>query len=756
MQIFDNPEIQPPQYERGVGLGFFDGVHRGHLELVRTLVFECRRDNLVSAVFTFPRHPESVLHPDAPFDSYLGDLASRLELLAACGLAETHLREFDAAFAAVEPLEFLERTIFERLQARLIVVGHDYRFGRHGTGDVNLLKKWADGRGIRVIVVDEVNMYGERISSSRIRSLISEGDMVMAASLLGRPYSLGGMVIAGRQLGRRLGFPTANLTVDPELACPAFGVYATRTRVNGRTYQSITNIGLRPTVDLAGKHPLVETFLYDTDLSLYDQTIQVDFLQMIRPERQFEDVSQLGRQVSEDMDIVRAWHASSEQCYEKARVADIPVYLVPTSRFAQASLHIVFEVPLEKRRASCLAVLMRTLTASCRRYPSRTSLAAALDSLYGASIEANLEKQGDLQVISLSADGLMRWTDGSSPFRETCGLIFDLLLEPLLGEDGLFDKATMETERQNLILELAARENDRSKYSYDRCLAIFCGSQVQGLSPIGDRRFLEEITLEEMKLAYEDLLKSTAISVYLGGQIDELTLQTCLDGLRRLPAATRPVFRPAAFPAPVVPAGPTGLVEHKSVEQARVALAYSGLPPYFSHRSIIATVLNSMLGGDVQSLLFDVVREKMGLAYSVFSMNQRSISALFVLAGVAADQVSPALMAIRSQVAALAAGEFDRSLFDRSRQMLETSILSATDDLSTMVAQQMIGRVYGRSMTRDESLSLLHSVTPDDIVEMAGQLRLATCYVLTGPGQQPDLSVSGLPEGSIINNGGQP
>jgi riboflavin kinase / FMN adenylyltransferase len=756
LQIFDNPDLKPQRIARGVGLGFFDGVHRGHLELLRTLVFKCRQSGLSSAVFTFPDHPEAVLRPDEPFDEYLCDLDDRLALLAACGLDETHLQPFDLAFAAIEPQAFLQKILVERLQANLIVVGHDYRFGRFGAGDVSMLKSWAAEREIQVVVVDEVTLYGERISSSCIRNLIGIGDMVKANSLLGRPYSLSGFVVSGRQLGRRLGFPTANFPVDNRLVCPAYGVYATRTHVGDRVYDSVTNVGLRPTVEQDRARPIVETYLYEADLTLYGQNIQVDFLERIRPEVQFASVAELGEHVGADLLAVRSWHERAEQCHVKANVQNIPLNVLSTRRFAQASLQLIFLIPLEKRRSSGMALLLRTLTASCRRYPTRTSLAAALDSQYGSSIEAHLEKQGDLQAISLTGEGLMRWTDGSSPFGETCALLFDVLLDPLVDENGLFDSSIVETERQNLLLELAARENDRAKYAYDRCLLFFCGDQVQGLSPVGDKQSLEEISLEELREAYTFLLHQTSLSAYLGGHADSRILDICLEGLKRLPQACRPVYHPAVFPSPFKPAEPAGRLEHKAVEQARLALAYVGLPPYFSHRTIIASVLNSMLGGDVHSLLFDVVREQMGLAYSVFSMNQRSLSALFVMAGVASDQITAALDAIRRQLAALATGDFEASLLERSRQMLETSILSVNDDLSSLMAQRIIGNLYGRNMTREESLSLLNSVTCDHIREMASQLKLVTCYVLCSPDQKPDLSVSGLQEPVIIDSEVQP
>ena len=743
MQIFDKPDNVIPVAQRGVGLGFFDGVHRGHLELLRTLVFQSRLLNLKPSVFTFPLHPETILRPEDPFDSYLCELDERLALMAGCGILETHLQDFNAEFAAIEPQEFLEKILWERLNARLVVVGQDYRFGRRGLGDADMLQQWAAEKGIEVIVVPQVNLLDGKVSSSRIRSLISEGDLVQAASLLGRPYRVGGVVVSGRGLGQRMGFPTANIPMPPYLTYPAYGVYATRTHVDGRTYESVTNIGIRPTVDNGQQIPLIETYLYDASLSLYGQSIQVDFLQRIRPEMKFESLLQLGAQVKDDLQAIREWHLTAEQCYEKAGVNDISLFVLPTRRFAQSMLSVVFNCPLDPRKSSCQSLLMRILTSSCRRYPTRTSLASALDSLYGSCIQANHEKHGDLQSISLSAEGLTRWTDGSSPFQETCKLLFEILFDPLLDESGLFDETTVETERQNLIMELDARENDRPKYAYDRCLALFCGVQAQGISSTGDRQVLQSVTREELHSAYQDLLGKTSLSLYLGGSIDPASIGICLQGMSRFPLAERPVYRPADRPAPFIPAPPANLVEQKQVEQARIVMVYAGLPPYFSHQTIVATVLNSMLGGDVHSLLFDVVREKMGLAYSVYSLNQRFLSALFVFAGVATDQVEPAVAAIRQQLANLAAGQYEPSLFERTRQMIESSILSIGDDLSSMLAQQVAGRINGRILTLTESLNLLRTVEPAQVIELASSLQLNTCYVLTSPEQKPLIEVEG-------------
>jgi riboflavin kinase / FMN adenylyltransferase len=748
LQIFDKPDNLIPECERAVGLGFFDGVHRGHIELLRTLAFLGKEQNLLPAVFTFPAHPETILQPDDPFTDYLSDLPARLTLIGECGVAEVHLQPFDQAFAAMEPEHFLEKILAERLRARLIVVGEDYRFGRGGRGDIDFLRQWAEPRQIQLVVIPQVRLAGGKVSSSRIRELIGAGKLDQAAFLLGRPYRLAGTVVTGRRLGHSLGFPTANIPVPSYVSCPAFGVYATRTTVAGRAYNSVTNIGLRPTVDLRNSQPLIETHLFDFALNLYGQEIQVDFLERIRPEQQFASVEAMGEQVRLDLARVREWHDRQEQAYELARCGDISFQIQPTRRFAQSSLHLVFYSPLEAKASACQNLLMRVLTASCRRYPSRTALAAALDRNYGATIEANLTKEGDLQEIDLAAEAIMQWTDGTSPFRETCELLFDLLFEPLLDDEGLFDEAIVEAERQNLLLEIAARENDRAKYAYDRCLAAFCGSRVQGLPPAGGSEPMARVTRRDLADAYQSLLTGSSVILYLVGRPDPATLESCLAGISRFPAANRPEFRPALFPSPFVPEPAAELVEYKSIEQARIVLAYSGMPPYFSQQSAQATVLNSMLGGDVHSLLFDVVREQLGLAYSVYSMSQRCLSALFVLAGVAPAQVDAACAAIKRQVADLAAGRFDQALFDRSLQMVETALLSAGDEIAVLASRLIKGRLYGRFLHID----MLREVKPADIVALAGRLKLVTRYVLTTEpeaGSSPAGQTTGEPADAV-------
>ena len=748
MQIFDKTEKRIPDVPRGVALGFFDGMHRGHLDLLRTLVYACGSLGLVPAVHTFPQYPGLLLRPHQPFPGYLATLDERISLMASCGVSEVHLQDFDADFSMCDPRVFLDDILAAKLNARLIVVGPDYRFGCDGQGNVAFLQAWAAELGIEVRIVPQVNMAAGKISSSRIRSLIQSGDLILAASLLGRPYQISGTVISGRGLGHRMGFPTANQKVPDGKVCPAYGVYATRARVGTRMYEAVTSIGLRPTVNNTDTVPLIETFLYDAgELPLYDRPMTVEFLEMMRPEIKFDSLLQLSSQIRADLEQVRAWHRDHEQCHERDTIHGIPIYTLITDRFAQAGLHLVFHVRADAKRTAANALLVRILTASCHRYPTRISLASALDNLYGSSLEGHLDKNGDLQTLYFSAEALMQWTDGSSPFRETAALLFDLLFDPLLADDGLFDPETVETERRNLLMEQAARENDRSKYAYDRCLSLFCGDHPAGIPPSGTSADIRATTREDLAEAWQDLINRSNLSVYLGGRIDEPTIELCRQQLKRFPDAERPSLFPGLEPAPFTAAKPAVVTENKAVEQARIVIALKGLPPYFCHRTIIATVLNSMLGGDVHSLLFDVVREKMGLAYQVYSMSQRYLSALFIVAGVANQSVDQALAAIRQQIDALAAGRFDDQLLERTCSLLESSILSNGDDLSTLLAVQIAGRLTGRLLSGSDSIALMHEVSREQLMELAGGLEWVTTYVLTATQPEGMPSAVVQPEG---------
>jgi riboflavin kinase/FMN adenylyltransferase len=731
MQIYTGKTPLISKQPRGIALGFFDGLHRGHVDLIRTLVHACSQLGIPAAALTFSEHPDRIIHREQPFPGLLMTPDERLATMESLGLDEVYLHPFDEAFAAMEPRAFLDTVLLEELQAQLIVVGPDYRFGFHGAGTVTHLETWAEENQVDVIVVPEVVMAGAKVSSSRIRSLIQEGAVREASSLMGHPFELTGTVISGRGLGRGLGFPTANIELQPDKVVPAFGVYVSRVRVGDQTWEAITNIGLRPTIDPDEKNPSVETYLFHTEQILYDKQITVILLEWIRPELVFKSMLQLGQKIQEDLIWAHDWHHRSEQCFERIRIKNIPVWFLYSSRFATASMHVVFRTPVEPRQLACHALLVNVLTATCRRYPGRTQLTRSLDYLYGASLDGSVQKQGDIHNLVFTVEALTSWQKEPSPFKAACDLLMDILLDPDTGESGTFREDIVETERQNLLLSIASRDNDPVQQAYDACLKAYCQGRVHGLPAIGTIEDLQDVSLIDLQDAYRRLLTEMEVTVYIGGSIDPTLFHDCTQKIRRFPEADRMKLIPGRHPTPCLSDSSGRQTLHKDVEQARIVLAFEGLSPYFCQQGAMqGTILNSLLGGDVHSLLFQSVREEKGLAYQIFSLQNRYLSALLILAGVAPSAVEQTITEIKHQINKIVTEPIDPILFQRSKQMTRSGIESLFDDLNGLLNAQINAQATGRIFGRDDSLTLLESISTDDIKELAASLTLKTELVM--------------------------
>ena len=734
----------------GVGLGYFDGLHRGHMELVRTLLQRSSERGLVPTVLTFDRHPAANAATGRKADhstAALMSLDEKRELLLESGVAEVVVQSFDAEFAAMPAERFLDEYLVDRLGARLVVVGHDYRFGKGRTGDCAFLQEWGRRRGVEVLVTDAVRMGETLVKSTTIRERIAAGQMMEAASLLGRCYSLRGVVKRGRGLATKLGFPTANFTAPGDRVLPPTGIYRTRARVGERTYEAVTNLGYRPTIETEATDLLVETCLFDADLDLYGQVLEVDFLERLREEERFEDVESLRRQVQLDIVQAREMHRRDETGWVVACIDGIPVHLLRSSRFRTSLLTVSVRVPLVKETASRNSLLSRILSSSCARLPQRTEVAAELDGQYGADIHSSVEKEGDLQVLHFTADALSRWTDGSSPIEGACGLLFEMLLSPARDENGEFLESIVEEERQNQLAEIASRENDRTRHCIERCTEIFCAGAPHGLEEDGEEAEVRAVTRAELDRAYEECFRNGAVQLHLTGEWAEPALDSVLEALRRFtqrfPAEDRLVVVPGLTPASLPPRdasdpeAPAPVVERRKVEQARVCIAYEGAPAYFSMDTIVMSVLNGMLGGDAHSLLFEKVREEEGLAYSVFSAPLRYLSGILLCGGVPVDRTEEALASMRRQVAALAADDFPDRIFDSTIRMIESSLRTRGDDLARLSTADLGGISSGRRLRQEETLQLLRAVTRSRVVALARRLKERACFIQL-PGEETE------------------
>lgn len=735
-----NESGQDTDKKRGVGLGVFDGCHRGHQELIRALISRTQEQNMLSCVYTFTHHPAIISgNKERISKGLLTTEEDKIELLRNTGVDEIFFQDFSPEFSRVMPEDFLDHYLLEELNVGLIVVGFNYHFGKDRLGDVAFLKKWAKTRNVEVIVMEPVLFHGSTISSSAIRKSIQKGEFETVNAMLGREYRLSGVVLPGQKIGTKLGFPTANVYPAEGLCLPENGVYTTRLQVGERTYESVTNIGLRPSVPGAVKKPIMETMVLDRNMDLYGQPVTVKFLHMLRKEMKFQTIEDLKTQVQHDIANAKRWHTETEQCWEMAKIGTVPIYGIRSERFTGDVINIVAKMPLSLTTASENSLLSRVLTATCQKFPSRPELSKYLDSLYGAAVDCHTEAAGDVHLIHFTADALHTWRGITFPFMDTVRLLFSMLFEPHFDSNHCFAKEIFEAEKQNLIMELKARENDKTKYAFDRCTDLLTEGTVQNAKGSGNAEVIAKITAEELTAAYHEMMKTANISIFAAGKLDP-------DIVDEICSLTGTVFQynqsdyrliPGKIPQYYKPK--PSKEEHldlKELEQARICLAYKGLLPYYSGFSGSLAVFNSMLGGDVHSLLFDVVREKMGLAYSVFSTPMRYLASVVLIAGVAPENVEIAKKAMMEQVDRLAQNEYDESVFRSAIEAVSYSYRSVSDDLHSMLFYYSNSLTAGRTISIPDALILLQDVTRETITAIARRLELSVVYTLTQKKEQ--------------------
>ncbi len=282
-----------------IALGVMDGVHRGH----QAVLADARRHGPKLAAAVFEPHPRSHFQPDAP-PFRLQTAAQRARTLAAYGADYVFEIPFDAAIAELSDEDFARKLLAEQIGASHVSVGHDFRYGKSRTGDTAALARQGAALGFTVSVVPPLLEDGLRISSTAIRTALTEGRVADATSLLSRPFAIEGEVVHGAQRGRTIGFPTANVALGDYLR-PKFGVYAVRALIDNVAVKGVANIGVKPTVGGAPA-PLLEAHLFDYAGDLYVKTIETQLIAFLRDERKFESFDALKEQILRDADSARA------------------------------------------------------------------------------------------------------------------------------------------------------------------------------------------------------------------------------------------------------------------------------------------------------------------------------------------------------------------------------------------------------------------------------------------------------------------
>jgi len=282
-------------------LGAYDGVHRGHRHILDRLLERKAELGLDrSLLLTFHPHPQEVLRRNNTSVELLTTIDERLELIAETGIDETLVIEFTKEFSQTSYLDFFHQTIVRALGSKAMVVGFNHAFGKNREGDAEHLKKIAPGMGIAIEEVGPVTVDGISLSSSKIRSALKERDITNANIWLGRPYTFSGRVVHGDALGRTLGFPTANLEVDPVKLIPADGIYEARVILDGKRWRSAVSIGTKPTTHENGVRA-IEALILEFKGDLYDKILTVELLRYIRPQEKFGSLEELRQAIANDV-----------------------------------------------------------------------------------------------------------------------------------------------------------------------------------------------------------------------------------------------------------------------------------------------------------------------------------------------------------------------------------------------------------------------------------------------------------------------
>lgn len=297
MIILDDHNMKKLNDKTYIALGSFDGLHRGHMTLINRVVDEALLNGCKSLVYTFANHPLSVAAPER-MPSLIMDNEQKLHIFRSAGIDMVALIDFTFEYMQTSAEDFI-KILLDQYNAQGLIVGFNYKFGYMNTGDVVFLQELSEKYGFELIVIQPETDEEGLISSTRIRNLILEGKVGEAARLLVEPFMMRGIVVSGKGKGKPIGFPTANMTIDPKSVLPREGVYYTNIEVEGNLYRGITSVGDNPTIS-EGNPVTVETYILDFDEDIYGEEVKLYFLEWMREMVKYETMEELKEQLRQD------------------------------------------------------------------------------------------------------------------------------------------------------------------------------------------------------------------------------------------------------------------------------------------------------------------------------------------------------------------------------------------------------------------------------------------------------------------------
>lgn len=308
LKIYNSIREYQPGSETVLTLGTFDGVHVGHCMILKKLTDSAEKLGCESLVLTFFPHPRMVLQADSDI-RLLNTIAERSELLKQAGLDNLVIHPFDREFSRLTAEEFVRDVLVDRFQVKKIIIGHDHRFGRNRTANIDDLIVYGEVYGFEVEQISSQEVNEVSVSSTKIRNALHAGDVDLANKFLGYAYTLSGEVVRGRQLGRTIGYPTANIQVSEDYKLiPGRGIYVVYSEIDGRRVNGMMSIGVNPTVD--GREETIEVYYFDFAGDLYGKHLQVHILHRLRDEEKFDSLELLKEQLNRDQEQSFAYLSS--------------------------------------------------------------------------------------------------------------------------------------------------------------------------------------------------------------------------------------------------------------------------------------------------------------------------------------------------------------------------------------------------------------------------------------------------------------
>ncbi len=734
---FEN--VQQQKENRGVALGNFDGIHKGHRALINSLVEKCRASNLKSCVYTFENHPNNVIFKDKKTPVIMTE-KEKINTLELFSVDELFLEYFDEEYANTSPEAFIEKILIKKLNAKLIVVGFDYTYGKFGMGNVESLKKAQGKYGFELIVIPPVTETddGESVvvASTVLREFITDGRMESFSRMAGYNYKLSGVVERGRGVGKKLGFPTANIFPEKGIVLPAFGVYATKTRLNGKIYRSVTNVGNNPTFDDV-KNVTIETNLIGFEEELYGQYIEVEFIKKLRGEVAFSSPEELISRIKVDVterinmcDDVKAIY--KEKGFE--------IYHVPTDKFKSNLLTISISTNLNKETAYKNALIPMILYAGSEKYPSINAITKRMQELYGAELGMYTCTLAEVQSNVLSCVYTEPSYAPEYPELENDILdtVFDILKNPLLqdydGKKG-FNEEIFNTERENRNEQIRSYTNDKDSLAQKRCMEIMFENEPMSVFVYGNEEDGNELspTILYDYFKNEYLKKHTVRIFYSGKNYPKKLTELAIEFFGGQDRAE--LNESYVYTGDISPDNVKKVEEKQNVMQGKLFMGFRTNTPPLSEDYYAVALCDAIFGGGPQSKLFTNIREKNSLAYYAGSYGDRLKGVMFAYCGVDSINKKKVIELVLEQLEEIKKGHITKDELEMAVNILCKELLTMSDNKGHMVNFFMNQSLMGKMTDLEEYVRKIKAVTIEQISRVAQRMSLDTVYFLAGEGE---------------------